>query len=752
VRLAGTWQATDPDEEFWFYHPSALTGQLLVPPESFVARVAPVLADEIVLGLWYLVMDGSKTHAEDINPLFERITTVQNRVAAYLPYTELDGVTLDILATYRRDAQVLTILLYAFSMPVIGLTLAFVLLVMGLSVERRRGEIAVLRSRGASIGQVVGIAAEEGLLVGAAALTSGLVLGGVIVQTMGRTRSFLVMGLLEEAGVGDAWLRVGLTSSAAAFGVAAVMLAVLAGVAPALGAARHTMVTYKQERARLLRRPWWQRVGLDVALLVPVIYGAYVLRKQGALVLPIGNAQAVGDPFQDPLLFFVPALAVWAITLLLLRCLPGLMRAFGHLLGYTRSTGFLLAARQLSRMPGFYTAPLVLLVLTLSLSAYTASLAQTLDAQMYDEAFYRIGADLRLDPPGSETTGADAAPGLAESAEPWLSVPVSEYARAPGAVAAARVGRYPAVIRLASGAEEGAYIGLDRLDFPKVAFWRRDFAAQRLGGLMNALASAPEAVLLPREFLEANALRIGDTVRVQVETEGQLTQLDLRIAGDFELFPTWYPDEGPLVVGNLDYLYESAGSEHPYAVWLNTERGADPVQTVAGVRRRGMRMGSWNAPLIRVARAQVQPERQGLFGLLSAGFVASAVLTAIGFLIYAIFSFRRRAIEIGMLRAIGLSDGQMAAFLAWELGFLVVVGLVAGTVLGVWSSKLFIPYLQIGAEASARIPPYSVTVAWPAIFRIYALFAVLFLAALAVLLILLSRMHLFQAIKLGEAA
>ncbi len=35
--------------------------------------------------------------------------------------------------------------------------------------------------------------------------------------------------------------------------------------------------------------------------------------------------------------------------------------------------------RQLARMPGFYTGPMLLLVLTLSLSAFTASLAQTLD-------------------------------------------------------------------------------------------------------------------------------------------------------------------------------------------------------------------------------------------------------------------------------------------------------------------------------------------------------------------------------------
>ena len=147
---------------------------------------------------------------------------------------------------------------------------------------------------------------------------------------------------------------------------------------------------------------------------------------------------------------------------------------------------------------------------------------------------------------------------------------------------------------------------------------------------------------------------------------------------------------------------------------------------------------------------QRRPERQGLFGLLSVGFVAAALLTVLGFLLYALFSFRRRIIELGILRAVGLSAGQMTLFLAWELVFLIVTGLVAGTVLGAWISDLFIPYLQVGAGPAARVPPFLVEIAWPAIFRIYALFGLLFVVALVVLVVLLRRMKIFQAIKLGE--
>jgi len=123
----------------------------------------------------------------------------------------------------------------------------------------------------------------------------------------------------------------------------------------------------------------------------------------------------------------------------------------------------------------------------------------------------------------------------------------------------------------------------------------------------------------------------------------------------------------------------------------------------------------------------------------------------LGFLLYALFSFRRRFIELGMLRAIGLSTRQMMAFLTSELAFLFLVGLGAGTGLGVGVSSWFIPLLQVGNRMADMVPPFLVRIDWPSVFQIYILFGLLFVGALGVLTALLVRMKIFQAVKLGEA-
>jgi putative ABC transport system permease protein len=243
---------------------------------------------------------------------------------------------------------------------------------------------------------------------------------------------------------------------------------------------------------------------------------------------------------------------------------------------------------------------------------------------------------------------------------------------------------------------------------------------------------------------------VGDGLFINLYEGGQNRQTPFQIVGVIDYFPTWYPSQGPLIIGSLDYMFDQMGSELPYDVWIKTAPGADYNQ-VLGAEENMFRtvLHTTVAPTM-IAAQQIKPERQGFFGLLSVGFSALAIMSVVGFLLYALFSFRQRFIELGMLRAIGLSTGQMLMLLASELAFLFLTGLAAGTGLGAWISNLFIPYLQIGSETTERVPPFVVQINWLAVYQIYALFAVMFLVALVILTVMLMRMKIFQAIKLGE--
>ena len=270
---------------------------------------------------------------------------------------------------------------------------------------------------------------------------------------------------------------------------------------------------------------------------------------------------------------------------------------------------------------------------------------------------------------------------------------------------------------------------------------------------MNRLAYELSGVLVSADFLAQQGLKVGDTINLRVFAYGQNKDLTVKIVGALEYFPTWYPEDGQIFVGNLEYLFQQFGGDIPYQVLLRLQDGFDP-STVDRTSLQGtgisFRVFTGDTPTDRIVQIQEQPERQGLFGFLFIGFATAALLTALAFLLYVLFSFRQRFIELGVLRASGLSITQMTAYLVWELAFMILFGGAIGTVLGYWASKIFIPFLQIGSTAIELIPPFLVLIDWPTIFKIYWMFGILFAVTLVILVVLLRRMRIFQAIKLGE--
>jgi putative ABC transport system permease protein len=269
---------------------------------------------------------------------------------------------------------------------------------------------------------------------------------------------------------------------------------------------------------------------------------------------------------------------------------------------------------------------------------------------------------------------------------------------------------------------------------------------------MNLLALDPRALLVERGFLARNSLNVGDPLRLELTMGIERRTVDFVVAGVLSLFPSLYPEDGPFFVGNLDYAFQQMGDEYPYDVWLATDGQRSLEDVVADLQEIGFLIIRYDDARETIVREQTQPARQGLFGVLSVGFLAAAGLTVLGFLLYAVFSFRQRFIELGVLRAIGLSVGQMTAFLAGEQLALIVTGAAAGTGLGVWASQLFIPFLQVRGGQHPHTPPFVVQVAWGDIFQIYVVFGAMFLVAVVVMLVLLIRMRVFEAVKLGEVA
>ncbi|MHB1357812.1 MAG: FtsX-like permease family protein, partial [Anaerolineae bacterium] len=119
--------------------------------------------------------------------------------------------------------------------------------------------------------------------------------------------------------------------------------------------------------------------------------------------------------------------------------------------------------------------------------------------------------------------------------------------------------------------------------------------------------------------------------------------------------------------------------------------------------------------------------------------------------IYALLSFRQRFIQFGMIRAIGMSSAQLALSLSTELALITLVGVGVGLISGLVTSHMFIPFLQVGYTQAELVPPYLVNIAWGDIIKAVAAILVTSLLTNMGVIWFLTRIKVFEALKLGEA-
>jgi putative ABC transport system permease protein len=108
-------------------------------------------------------------------------------------------------------------------------------------------------------------------------------------------------------------------------------------------------------------------------------------------------------------------------------------------------------------------------------------------------------------------------------------------------------------------------------------------------------------------------------------------------------------------------------------------------------------------------------------------------------------------VELGVLRAIGLSTRQLSMLLVFEQMLVVGFGAVLGTAVGILTSRLFIPFLRVRTGVYPETPPFVVQIDWERVALVYGISGGLLAATIVMIVLSLHRMRIFEAVKLGEA-
>ena len=272
-------------------------------------------------------------------------------------------------------------------------------------------------------------------------------------------------------------------------------------------------------------------------------------------------------------------------------------------------------------------------------------------------------------------------------------------------------------------------------------------------GLRPTGTAVPELVpiVVSQGFLELTDSAVGEEIQLG---DRLLPRVSLLIAGSVTSFPTVDPLGGEALLLDLptvQMLNYAIGEpiSLPDERWIGVNGGsvaqvaesllAEPIET----RRLTDRAERSNA-------LQSDPVALGTIGSLALGFFAATVFAAVGFAVSAVVSARERITEFALLRAVGLSPRQLAAWLFLEHGVLVLISLAFGGLIGLGLAWLVLPLIAITQDATSAVPEVIVVYPWRTIIGLELAVVAVVGVIIAVLAAVLRRSGLGTLLRMGE--
>jgi putative ABC transport system permease protein len=633
-RLSGTFEPNEPASDYWSHLPATTTKVDVFddgnhrPIATATAIVSP-LSWPVVTSLysfgvgtvqhttvWYPLDPAgiSRSNAEAVRDQLRKasatvvpIGTSQRGIDA--PRTAFSTSVIERLdTTVGRSDATTSVVLVAIAGP-LGVAIAVLALAARLIALRKRDTMSLVAARGGSDTQVRSVLAIEGLVYGIPAAVIGFVLGSVVVPGSTGAVSIVV-------------------ATIAALAPAAVLAA---SAAPgSLRAVRTDIDAAPRSRLRTI---------VDLAI------GFLALAAVALLVLRGPVATGI-----DPLLILAPILVSVAVSVLVLRVYPLPVRIVETALGRRDQAAALLGSMRTARDPAAGLAPVLAMIVTVSVAMFSGVMLATLTSGTVTAAQHDVGGDVRLAGPqflDADVTGLRAIDGVTGV------TPVEVIGS--GTVRAGRASVPVTVIVTDTAA-----------------------LAEQQAGLADATPELPEA--RDRDL----TVVISSSLARQVDTGAELTlgNSAMTVVGTTDVIAGSGAIGDWVLVDRSQQDELDSGGFAPRVLLIataNDEATARVVDWAASSYGVGIQVES---AADRIGEIRESPFVSGLATALTIVIALIALLCTFCVVLMTTIGGAERTRLLALLGTLGFSRGQARTMIAWELGPIALVALVAGGTLG----------------------------------------------------------------------
>lgn len=746
--VAGVFGAKNRSDFYWQVDPDSMDNICLMKEELYKEYFTGDNAGRFTMNCsYYTLHDYTKMTADQADLVREKTRELLEK--SNYSGTMAEPSYLQVLDSYIAKRARINATLFILQVPVLIMLCAFLMMISSQMYDMERNEISVLKSRGASRGQIFRLYLYQSTFLALIGGAAGVPLGVLFCRLLGSADNFLQFNFSRS-------LVIRFPAEAFAYLGAAVLCSICIMTAPAIGHSKTTIVNLKQQKA-VGKPSWWERIFLDVIFLAISLYGYYTyISNPSAMAERVLSGKAM-----DPLLYVSSSLFILGagmLTLRVQRLLVQLVYQAGKRFWGPAAYASLMETIKNGRKQQFI---MLFMILTISLGMFHATVARTILQNARENVDYLDGADLIVQEVWNDNS-AFTSSSSGQKVEFQYSEPdYSKYAALSGAKSYTRVlcDERANLCLSAKDRQPITLMGIHTREFGENTKLEDALLEEPYHRYLNELAVRPDGILVSSNMRAAFDWKVGDTITYESKDGFQASGTILNF---IDYWPGYKPTTAELnadggvnttknylVVANLGELQRRWGVT-PYQVWITVKDGWNNDFFYEWIEEKKVPVKYYTDREKDIDAVVKDPLLQGTNGILTLSFIVTIILCAVGYLIYWIMSIRSREMVFGVLRAGGLHRGEIFFMLMLEQIFSGIFSVFAGIAVGEISSDMFVPILQDSYAAADQVLPMKLITDTSDLLRLYGVTAAVMVVCLLVITGIVFKLNVAKALKLGE--
>lgn len=656
----------------------------------------------------------------------------------------------DVLEEYEQKMAGVKTAIQTLVIPLYALLLAFLYMVSSQVFDMEADEIAMLKSRGVSRGQVVIIHFLQSLFLALAGMIPGIVMGIGLVKAIGSADAFMKFGARTD-------LRIVWDGRFFQTLIVTMVMAVLFMTLPAFKHAALSVVERKRKKTEG-RKPFWQKYYLDLCITGISLYARYSLLGQQETI----SRQALKGETMDPLLFLSSVLFILGCGLLSLRLLKGLIKQIFRMGKNRWKPAFYVSFLQLTRSAHSLDFIRIFLILSIAMGIFYADTARTMNTSMEERTRYDNGADLVIREQWKNNLAYVKRYGGIVSYEEPDYMRYGELEERTDSMTRVVNEEGLKIIYDGKVLENNRLMAVSTKEFGNTAWMKEGALDRHWYHYLNDLGQDPYGVLVSSNFRDRYGAVVGDRIQYALLDELGSTRAvqTARIVGFVDMWPghpvykTVQNADGSvsyqdayLIVANYSQVINTFGTT-PYEIWIKTDQGSSFIRDFA--EENGIELTKIKSTADDDIRNREDPVVQLTNGMLTISFITVMILCTAGFLIHWTLTIRKRELMLGIYRAMGMRMKEVIGMLLQEQFFASLLSLVTGAGVGVLTAYLYIPVVMTAYLPKRHALAVSVVTAGSDMVLVGAAGMGMLLVCFTVLFRVVKSMKIAQALKLGE--